>query len=250
MTIAMTRRRLLLAVAAIIAGAGVAYELSLMLLGTVTVGSTERANVIVLGTAMLGMGIGATNGGRWAHNPVTAFVRIETVLALLVARHRRCTGRGLGSARSGPAGRAALAIGICIGAEMPLLAALNERLAKQTPSKVVADYTAADYFGALIGAIGFAFVVRPFFGIVDGTVLVVLVNLVAAAAVAVIVPGPIGRTTSIWIAAGAAGLALIALTATGCRLRQAAPVPAPTRSSPWRTPGCRSCVHHRRIPAA
>ena len=43
------RRALLLVVAAVIAGAGVAYELGLMLLGTVTVGSTERANAVVLG---------------------------------------------------------------------------------------------------------------------------------------------------------------------------------------------------------
>ncbi|MEZ5375755.1 MAG: polyamine aminopropyltransferase [Acidimicrobiales bacterium] len=207
------RRRLLLFVAAVIAGAGVAYELSLMLLGTVTIGSTERANAIVLGTAMLGMGVGATNGGRWAGRPVAAFIRVEMVLALLGAGAAPLlywTWARL-DAFWGPLLGVAFAIGVCIGAEMPLLAALNERLAAQSPTKVVADYTAADYFGALVGAIAFAFVVRPFFGIVEGTVLVAVVNLLAAAAVALIVPGSDPRRVVPLLVGGAGALAALAL---------------------------------------
>ncbi|MEZ5225232.1 MAG: hypothetical protein R2710_00755 [Acidimicrobiales bacterium] len=207
------RRRLLLFVAAVIAGAGVAYELSLMLRGTVTIGSTERANAIVLGTAMLGMGVGATNGGRWAGRPVAAFIRVEMVLALLGAGAAPLlywTWARL-DAFWGPLLGVAFAIGVCIGAEMPLLAALNERLAAQSPTKVVADYTAADYFGALVGAIAFAFVVRPFFGIVEGTVLVAVVNLLAAAAVALIVPGSDPRRVVPLLVGGAGALAALAL---------------------------------------
>ncbi len=182
-----------------------------MLLGTVTVGSTERANAIVLGTAMLGMGVGATTGGRWSDRPVRAFIGVETLLAIL----------GAGSAPFlywtwarldafwGPLLGIAFAVGACIGAEMPLLASLNERLAAQSPSKVVADYTAADYFGALVGAIAFAFVIRPFFGIVEGTVLVAVINLVAAVAVVVIIPGTDrGRVVPV-IVLGAATLWLL-----------------------------------------
>jgi spermidine synthase len=201
-------------VAAVIAGAGVAYELSLMLLGTVTVGSTEQANAIVLGTAMLGMGLGAATGSRLAARPVTGFVRIEIALALL----------GAGAAPGlywtwarldafwGPLLAVTLIIGACIGAEMPLLAAMNDRLADQAPARVVADYTAADYFGALIGAVTFAFCVRPLFGLVAGTVAVAAVNVVAAAAVAVIVPEP-GRWPARTIGAGAAGLVILAVVA-------------------------------------
>lgn len=164
-----------------------------MLLGTVTVGATERANAIVLGTAMLGMGLGASGGGRLAGRPVRNFVRVEVTLALLGATAAPALYWSWArlDAFWGPLLAMALAIGACIGAEMPLLAALNDRLARQSPSEVVADYTAADYFGALVGAVAFAFAVRPWFGIVTGTVVVAAVNLVAAAAVVAIVPpGP------------------------------------------------------------
>ncbi|MFT7598384.1 MAG: spermidine synthase [Acidimicrobiales bacterium] len=207
------RRRFLLLVAGIIAGAGVAYELSLMLLGTVTVGSTERANAIVLGTAMLGMGIGATTGGRWADRPVAAFVRIEVTLALLGASAAPAlywTWARL-DAFWGPLLGMSLAIGVCIGAEMPLLAALNDRLSRQHAAEVVASYTAADYFGALVGAVAFAFFVRPIFGIVQGTVIIAGVNLIAAAAVPFIVPAHNRRWVFGWVGAGVLGLIGLAL---------------------------------------
>ncbi len=210
-----TRRRLLLFVAAIIAGAGVAYELSLMLLGTITVGSTERANAIVLGTAMLGMGIGATTGGRWSDKPIVNFVRIEIVLALLggaAAPVLYWTWARLDSLW-GPLLGMSLAIGVCIGAEMPLLAALNDRLSRQSAATVVSSYSAADYFGALVGAIAFAFFVRPVFGLVSGTALIAAINLIAAGAVVFIVPGETKRFVLPWMGLGAAGLLALTLAA-------------------------------------
>lgn len=205
-----TRRRLLLVAAAIIAGAGVAYELSLMLLGTVTVGSTERANAVVLGAAMLGMGIGAATGGRLASRPVTAFVAVESLLAVmgaLAAPFLYWTWATL-DAFWGPLLGVAIALGVCIGAEMPLLAALNDRLAAQHAAKVVSDYTAADYFGALVGALLFAFLLRPHIGLVDGTIVVAAVNLVVAGGVVLLVPTPHRRLAVGALAAGAVGVAL------------------------------------------
>ena len=184
-----------------------------MLLGTVTVGATERANAVVLGTAMLGMGLGATFGGRLAGRPVVNFIRVEASLAVL----------GAGAAPFlywvwarmdafwGPLLAVSLLIGACIGSEMPLLAALNDRLQRQDAATVVADYTAADYFGALLGALAFGFAVRPGLGIVNGTILIAVVNLVAAAAVALIVPGERRYSAIGWV--GAAGVALMALVA-------------------------------------
>lgn len=150
------RRWMLLGVAAIIAGAGVAYELALMLLGTVTVGSTERANAVVLGAAMFGMGVGATTGGRLANRPVVAFVGVESLLAVLGAAAAPFLYWSWATLDAfwGPLLAVAFVLGLCIGAEMPLLAALNDRLAKQHASTVVAAFTAADYFGALVGAVG------------------------------------------------------------------------------------------------
>ncbi len=182
-----------------------------MLLGTVTVGATERANAVVLGTAMLGMGLGATFGGRLAGRPIVNFVRIETALAVL----------GAGAAPFlywiwarmdafwGPLLAVSLLIGACIGSEMPLLAALNDRLKRQDAATVVADYTAADYFGALLGALAFAFALRPTLGIVQGTILVAVINLVAAAAVVLIVPNSNRGSALRWIGLGAVALIVL-----------------------------------------
>lgn len=209
------RRRLLLVVAAVIAGAGVAYELGLMLLGTVTVGSTERANAVVLGAAMFGMGVGATTGGRLARRPVVAFVGVESLLAVLgaaAAPFLYWTWASL-DAFWGPLLAVAFVLGACIGAEMPLLAALNDRLAEQKAATVVAAFTAADYFGALIGAVAFAFVIRPWMGLVSGTIVVAVVNVAMAAAVALIVPSRRALPVVATIAAAAVALIVVAASA-------------------------------------
>jgi spermidine synthase len=209
------RRSLLLVVAAVIAGAGVAYELGLMLLGTVTVGSTERANAVVLGAAMFGMGVGATTGGRLARRPVEAFVGVESLLAVLgaaAAPFLYWTWASL-DAFWGPLLAVAFVLGACIGAEMPLLAALNDRLAEQKAATVVAAFTAADYFGALIGAVAFAFVIRPWLGLVNGTIVVAVVNVAMAAAVAFIVPSRRVLPVVATIVAASVGLIVVAASA-------------------------------------
>jgi spermidine synthase len=186
------RRLALLVVAALLAAAGVAYELSLLLLGTVTVGATERANAVVLGAAMAGMGAGATFGGRLAGRAVRAFVGVEVGLAILGAAAAPALywlWASLGTFW-GPLLLVAFAIGACIGAEMPLLAALNDQLARQRAASVVAELTAADYLGAFIGAIAFAFAVRPVLGLVGATMAIAAVNLALAAAVPFVMGAP------------------------------------------------------------
>lgn len=191
----VTRRRLLLLAAAVIAGAGLAYELSLMLLGAVTVGSSEQANAVVLGAAMFGMGIGATAGGRLAGNPVRNFVAVEASLAVIGAAAAPSLYWSWARLEAfwGPLLFVAVIIGMCIGAEMPLLAAINDRLSKQDTATVVAEFTAADYFGALLGATAFAFLIRPQLGIVDGTILVAALNVVVALGVGLLIPAEPGE---------------------------------------------------------
>lgn len=205
------RRAALLVVAGLLAAAGVAYELSLLLLGTVTVGATERANAVVLGAAMAGMGAGATLGGRLSRRPVHAFVGIEVALALLGAAAAPALYWSWASLDTfwGPLLVVAFAIGACIGAEMPLLAALNDQLARQRAAAVVAELTAADYVGAFGGAVAFAFAVRPALGLVEGTMVVAALNLALAAAVPLIM-GARWRPAAA-VVPGAIALAVLAL---------------------------------------
>lgn len=199
--------------AGLLAAAGVAYELSLLLLGTITVGATERANAVVLGAAMAGMGAGAAFGGRLAARPVTAFVGVEVGLAVLGAAAAPALYWSWASLDTfwGPLLLVAFAIGACIGAEMPLLAALNDQLARQRAASVVAKLTAADYLGAFLGAIAFAFAVRPLLGLVGGTMAIAALNLVLAAAVPVVMGAPLRQ--GLLVVPGALVLAVMVVLA-------------------------------------
>jgi spermidine synthase len=207
------RRFALLVVAGLLAAAGVAYELSLLLLGTVTVGATERANAVVLGAAMAGMGAGAAFGGRLAARPVPAFVGIEVGLALLGAAAAPALYWSWASLDTfwGPLLLVAFTIGACIGAEMPLLAALNDQLARQRTASVVAKLTAADYLGAFAGAIAFAFAIRPWLGLVGATMAIAAVNLALAAAVPFVMGAP--RRQGLVVVPGALLLASMVVAA-------------------------------------
>lgn len=48
-----------------------------------------------------------------------------------------------------------LTIGLLIGAEVPLLMELIQRIRRQDPGGAVADLFAADYVGALVGGLAF-----------------------------------------------------------------------------------------------
>lgn len=207
------RRFALLVIAGVLAAAGVAYELSLLLLGTITVGATERANAIVLGAAMAGMGAGAALGGRLTKRPVRAFVGVEVCLALLGAAAAPALYWLWASLDTfwGPLLLIAFALGCCIGAEMPLLAALNDRLARERAAVVVARLTAADYLGAFVGAVAFAFAIRPVFGLVEGTMLVAAVNLALAAAIPLVMGSSLRR--GIWVVPGAIALVIMSIWA-------------------------------------
>lgn len=75
-----------------------------------------------------------------------------------------------------------LAIGVLIGAEVPLLMELIQRVRRQDPGGAVADLFAADYVGALVGGLAFPFVLLPFLGQLTGALLTGTVNAVVGAA--------------------------------------------------------------------
>ena len=81
-----------------------------------------------------------------------------------------------------------LAIGLLIGAEVPLLMALIQRIRRQDAGGAVADLFAADYVGALVGGLAFPFLLLPLLGQLTGALLTGAVNVVGgrrAGAVAV-----------------------------------------------------------------
>lgn len=75
-----------------------------------------------------------------------------------------------------------LTIGLLIGAEVPLLMELIQRVRRQDPGGAVADLFAADYVGALVGGLAFPFLLLPWLGQLTGALLTGGVNALAGGA--------------------------------------------------------------------
>jgi spermidine synthase len=165
----------------ICAACGLVYELALVALGSYLIGDTVGQASIVLSLMVFAMGIGALAAKplqRWA---APAFAGIELLLALLGG----LSVLGLYAAFAWlslytPALIAtALVLGVLIGAEIPLLMVLLQRIRRQDAGSAVADLFAADYVGGLVGGLAFPFLLLPLFGQVQGALLVGMLNAAA-----------------------------------------------------------------------
>jgi spermidine synthase len=191
LTAAATRWRVFVVLATSLgcAACGLVYELGLLNLAGVLVGSSVQTSSLVLGVFVCAMGVGSLLSKPLAAWPLRAFVGVELALALV-------------GGVSGPALYAAFAwyetyelaalgfavvIGALIGAEIPLLMALIGRLRAQRASDDAADIMAADYLGALVAGCAFPFLLVPAFGLVRTSLATGLLNLVLAAGVVVAV---------------------------------------------------------------
>jgi spermidine synthase len=173
---------LLLATSLGCAACGLIYELGLLNLAGILVGSSVQTSSLVLGVFVCAMGVGSLLSKPLAAWPLAAFVGVEAALALV-------------GGVSGPALYAAfawfemyeaaalgfaVAIGALIGAEIPLLMALVGRLRSQRASDDAADIMAADYVGALVAGVAFPFLLVPGFGLVRTSLVAGLANVVLA----------------------------------------------------------------------
>jgi spermidine synthase len=180
--VARWRTRAVLATSLGCAACGLVYELGLLNLAGVLVGSSVRTSSLVLGVFVCAMGVGSIVSKPLAARPLAAFVGVEAGLAVV-------------GGVSGPALYAAFAwfevyelaalgfavvIGALIGAEIPLLMALIGRLRDARASDDAADIMAADYVGALVAGGAFPFLLVPLFGLVRTSLVAGLVNVVLA----------------------------------------------------------------------
>lgn len=108
----------------------------------------------------------------------------------------------------------ALTLGLLIGAEIPLLMVLLQRVRKQEPGAAVADLFAADYVGALIGGLAFPFLLLPLFGQVRGAMLVGALNAAAGLGLVLTVfRSRLGRRARYALTAGAVSVTTVLLSA-------------------------------------
>ncbi|WP_432972775.1 polyamine aminopropyltransferase [Dactylosporangium sp. CA-233914] len=209
------RRTAVLAAVFVCAACGLVYELALVALGSYLIGDTAAQASIVLGVMVFAMGLGALAAKPLQKRALAAFAWIELALALfgglsVLALYAAFAYLDLYA----PALVAmALLLGALIGAEIPLLMVLLQRIRAQDAGSAVADLFAADYVGALLGGLAFPFLLLPVFGQLRGALIVGAVNAVVGLTVVVAVfRRDLARRGGTALAAGA--LAVLAVLGT------------------------------------
>lgn len=175
----------ILAAVFVCAACGLVYELALVALGSFLLGSSITQVSLVVSVTLFAMGVGAVVAKPLVQRPATSFVAVELALAVVGGFSVPVLYASFAwLAIYTPAMLVcASAIGLLIGAEIPLLMELLQRLRAQRASRAVADITAVDYAGALVGGLAFPFVLLPVFGLLEGTLVVAALNVIAALAV-------------------------------------------------------------------
>jgi len=177
-------RFLILVTVFVCAACGLVYELELVALASYLVGDSVTQASVVLSVMVFAMGVGSLLAKWLRCRAAVGFGAVEAVLALLGG----CSAMALyacfawyGQSRSALVGFS-FAIGVLIGAEVPLLMTLIQRVRRQDPGGAVADLFAADYVGALVGGLAFPFLLLPAFGQLTGALVTGAVNAVAGGA--------------------------------------------------------------------
>jgi spermidine synthase len=195
------------------AACGLVYELALTAVGGHLGGDPVTETSLVLSLMVFAMGVGALAAKPLAAHAAAAFAVIELVLAVVGGS----SGTILYTSYLWTGGHrpalltVSVVLGLLIGAEIPLLMTLLQRIRRQEVSSAVADLFAADYVGALFGGLLFPFVLLPHLGIVRTVAVAGVVNALAAAVVVLwLFAHDLGRRSRVLLTAGlVAGLVLL-----------------------------------------
>ncbi|MFE5593778.1 polyamine aminopropyltransferase [Streptomyces sp. NPDC056549] len=196
-----------LAVVFVCAACGLVYELELVALASYLIGDSVTQASVVLSVMVFAMGVGSLLAKRLRCHAAVGFGLVEAGLALIggcSAMVLYASFAWLGESRYVLVAFS-LAIGVLIGAEIPLLMSLIQRAGRSggpgspadAPSAAgrtgrptslgeqddaagtVADLFAADYVGALVGGLAFPFLLLPWLGQLTGALVTGAVNAVA-----------------------------------------------------------------------
>ncbi|MCX5422410.1 polyamine aminopropyltransferase [Streptomyces sp. NBC_00078] len=182
-----TGRFLVLACVFVCAACGLVYELELVALASYLIGDSITQASVVLSVMVFAMGIGSLAAKRLRWRAAAGFGAIEATLALVggcsaMALYAVFAWTGDWGGLWGPRWLLvafSLTIGLLIGAEVPLLMELIQRIRRQDAGGAVADLFAADYVGALVGGLAFPFLLLPLLGQLTGALITGAVNAIA-----------------------------------------------------------------------
>ncbi|MEZ0342515.1 polyamine aminopropyltransferase [Mycobacterium sp. pV006] len=183
-------RALLLAAVAACAACGLIYELALLTLSASVHGGGIVATSLIVAGYVAALGVGALLVKPLLGRAAITFIAVETLLGIIGGLSAAALyvafafiGGSLWVLVIGT-----VVIGCLVGAEVPLLMTLLQRgrVAGATDSgRVLANLNAADYLGALLGGLTWPFLLLPHLGMMRGAAVTGMINLVAAAVVAV-----------------------------------------------------------------
>lgn len=184
-------RALLLAAVAACAACGLIYELALLTLSTSLNGGGIVATSLIVAGYVAALGVGGLLVKPLLHRAAITFIAVETLLGIvggLSATAMYVTFAFVGGGSTWVLVVATAVIGALVGAEVPLLMTLLQRghtAGAVDSGRVLANLNAADYLGALLGGLAWPFVVLPALGMIRGAAVTGMINLAAAAIVAV-----------------------------------------------------------------
>ena len=175
-------RSALFAAAFLVAVGGLIYELILGTAASFLFGDSIVSFSLATGITLFGMGIGSLLSSRLKLDGTRAFVVNEVVLGLiggfsvliLFATFSLTPYYWLAFVVL------SVAIGICIGLEIPLMMRLFKERAAASTLSLLGKVLALDYFGALAASLIFPFVLLPVFGLLRTAFLVASLNILIA----------------------------------------------------------------------
>ncbi|WP_338423558.1 polyamine aminopropyltransferase [Streptomyces gobiensis] len=178
-------RFLLLLSVFLCAACGLVYELALVALGSYLIGNTIVQTSIVLSVMVFAMGVGSLAAKPLRRRAVGAFAVVEGLLALIGGLSVLLLYAAFAWLQIYTSALVviAFAVGSLIGAEIPLLMTMLQRIRRQEAGGAVADMFAVDYLGALIGGLCFPLLLLPVFGQLKGAMVVGVVNVLAGVVV-------------------------------------------------------------------
>lgn len=186
-------RALLLAAVAACAACGIIYELALLTLSASLDGGGIVATSLIVAGYIAALGVGALLVKPLLGHAAITFVAVEALLGIV---------GGLSAAAlyvvfaflDGSVGStwvlaaSTALIGGLVGAEVPLLMTLLQRgrtAGAADAGRTLANLNAADYLGALLGGLVWPFLLLPHLGMIRGAAATGMINLAAAAVVAI-----------------------------------------------------------------
>ncbi|QNP62063.1 polyamine aminopropyltransferase [Streptomyces genisteinicus] len=174
-------RFLLLFAVFLCAACGLVYELALTALGSYLIGNSVMQTSVVISVIVFAMGIGSLAAKPLQKRAVGAFALVEGLLALAGGLSVLVLYVCFAWLRVYMPAMVVVSfvVGLLIGAEIPLLMTLLQRIRRQEAGSAVADIFAVDYIGALIGGLCFPFLLLPVFGQLKGALVVGAVNALA-----------------------------------------------------------------------